>query len=131
MARHMRVTRDTKPSTIVDMLKVAQLCKERLLKSDLTAQRESFKLIPAYEPLLQEISPDVYTDLQVDQNTGKYYPISSCILYANLILIYRSILPLLRLPPCISRMLQLIATLGRCRWNLSLGAFYTSPFACR
>jgi hypothetical protein len=56
VARHMRVTRDTKPAAIVDMLKVqfletisekvAQLCKQRLLKSDLTAQR--------------------------DQNTGKY-----------------------------------------------------------
>jgi len=76
VARYMRVTRDTKPLAIVDMLKVqfletisdkvAQLCKQRLLKSDLTAQRESFKLIPAYERLLQEISPDVYTDLQVD-----------------------------------------------------------------
>jgi hypothetical protein len=60
------VTRDTKLSTIVDMLKVAQLCKQRLLKSDLTAQCESFELIPAYERLLQEISPNVYTNLKVD-----------------------------------------------------------------
>ena len=52
--------------------KVAQLCKQCLLKSDLTAQRESFKLMPAYERRLQEISSNVYTDLQVDQNTGKY-----------------------------------------------------------
>ena len=56
MARHMRVTKDTKLSAIVDMLKVqflsdkvAQLCKQHLLKSDLTAQCESFKLIMAYE----------------------------------------------------------------------------------
>jgi hypothetical protein len=115
VACHMRVTRDTKPSAIVDMLKVqfhetisnkvAQLCKQRLLKSDLTAQRESFKLILAYEQRLQEISPNVYTDLQIDQNTSKYFPISSSILLANLIPFYRSILPLLRRPSCISRML--------------------------
>jgi hypothetical protein len=47
MARHMKVTKDTKPLAIVDMLqvqfyktisdKVAQLCKQRLLKSDLAA----------------------------------------------------------------------------------------------
>jgi hypothetical protein len=59
VARHMKVTKDTKPSAIVDMLqvqfyetisdKVAQLCKQRLLKSDLSAQRESFTLLPAYE----------------------------------------------------------------------------------
>ena len=83
VARHMRVTRDTKPSAIVDMLKVqfletisekvAQLCKLRLLKSDLTAQRESFKLIPAYERRLRAVAPGVYTDLQVDQNTCKYF----------------------------------------------------------
>ena len=82
VTHHMRVTRDTKPSAIIDMLKVqfletisnkvAQLCKQHLLKSDLTAQHESFKLMPAYEQWLQEISPNVYTDLQVDQNTGKY-----------------------------------------------------------
>ena len=96
VARHMRVTRDTKLSAIVDVLKVqffetisdkiAQLCKQRLLKSDLAAQRESFKLIPAYERQLQKISPNVYTNLQVDQSTGKYYCISSSILLANLIL---------------------------------------------
>jgi hypothetical protein len=140
VARHMRVTRDTKPSAIVDMLKVqfletisdkvAQLCKQRLLKSDLTAQRESFKLIPAYERRLQEVSPNVYTDLQINQNTGKYYPISSSILLVNLILFYRSILPLLRCPSCISRMLRLITTLGCCRWNLFEGPFYTNSFAC-
>ena len=59
VARHMKVTKDTKPSAIVDMLqvqfyetisnKIAQLCKQRLLKSDLAAQRESFTLLPAYE----------------------------------------------------------------------------------
>lgn len=96
VARHMRVTRDTKPSAIADILKiqfletisdkVAQLCKQRLLKSDLAAQRESFKLIPAYERQLQKISPNVYTNLQVDQSTGKYYRIPSSILLANLIL---------------------------------------------
>jgi hypothetical protein len=83
VARHMRVMRDTKPSAIVDVLKVqfletisdkaAQLCKQRLLKSNLAAQRESFKLIPAYERRLREVSPGVYTDLQVDQNTGKTF----------------------------------------------------------
>jgi hypothetical protein len=75
------VTKDTKPSAIVDMLqvqfyktisdKVAQLCKQRLLKSDLTAQHESFMLIPAYEQKLQEISPGVYTDLQIDPKISK------------------------------------------------------------
>jgi len=59
MARHMKVTKDTKLSAIVDMLqvqfcetisdKVAQLCKQRLLKLDLAAQRESFTLLPAYK----------------------------------------------------------------------------------
>lgn len=42
---------------------VAQLCNQRTLKSDLDAQRESFMLMPVYERRLQEISPDVYTDL--------------------------------------------------------------------
>ena len=59
----MRVTRDTKLSAIVNVLKVqffetisdkiAQLYKQHLLKSDLTAQHESFKLIPTYERQLQ------------------------------------------------------------------------------
>ena len=59
VARHMKVTKDTKPSAIVDMLqvqfyetisdKVTQLCKQHLLKSDLTAQHESFMPLPAYE----------------------------------------------------------------------------------
>ena len=59
MACHMKVTKDTKPSAIVDMLqvqfyetisdKVTQLCKQCLLKSDLAAQHESFMLLPAYE----------------------------------------------------------------------------------
>ena len=73
VAHHMKVTKDTKPSAIVNMLqvqfyetisdKVAQLCKQRLLKLDLAAQCELFTLLPAYEQKLQEISPDVYTGL--------------------------------------------------------------------
>ena len=86
----MKVTKDTKPSAIVDMLqvqfyetisdKVTQLCKQHLLKSDLTAQHESFMPLPAYEWRLQEISPDVYTDLQIDPNTSKYSLVSNSIL---------------------------------------------------
>jgi len=81
VARHMRVTKATTPAAIVDMIqvqfletiseKVALLCKQRLLKSDLAAQRESFTQLPAYERRLQEISPDVYTDLQTNLYTGK------------------------------------------------------------
>src|SRR5436190_1390045 len=82
MACHMKVMKDMKPSAIIDILqvqfyktisdKVAQLCKQCLLKSDLAAQHEPFTLLPAYEQRLQEISPDVYTNLQIDPNTGKY-----------------------------------------------------------
>jgi hypothetical protein len=81
VTRHMKVTRDTTPKQIVDMLqvefleqvseKVAALCRHRLLKSDLGSQRQSFVLLPAYERCLQEASPTVYTDLFINRRTGK------------------------------------------------------------
>lgn len=78
VSRHLNVTKKTTPQEIVDLLrvrfaetisyKVAQLCRLRLLDSDIGAQRHSFQLLPAYQRHLEAVAPETYVDLLRDQH---------------------------------------------------------------
>jgi hypothetical protein len=111
VSRHLAVTKATKPQEIVDLLrvgfsearlsyKVAQLCRMRLLDSDIGKQRHSFELLPAYKTLLESVDPEVHVDLMVDIH-GKSLSFLSSIL--QLLTIYRALPAHIRLPVSLSR----------------------------
>ncbi|KAI9684815.1 MAG: hypothetical protein M1829_000190 [Trizodia sp. TS-e1964] len=78
VARHLNVTKQTKPDDIQDLLrvrfgenisyKIAQLCRLRLLDEDIGAQRHSFQLLPAYKRHLEASFLGVHIDLLKDMH---------------------------------------------------------------
>lgn len=81
IVQHLNVTKATKPREIQECIRVrfgeeisyrvAHLCRQRLLNEDIGTHRHSFHLLPAYRDLLQEKSPGVYIDLQINAETSK------------------------------------------------------------